>query len=88
MGLIGGGAVASIVTISFIVALAAHTDMPGIGRGIVATELILYLVFTVGVGLLTYFALIDDAYAYLELSLPRAKKGYRGVTGNPEGTER
>lgn len=87
MGLIGGGTVASVVVISFVVAIAAHKDLPSLKRAIVATELILYIVFTVGIGVLSYFLLVDKAYAYLELSLPKEKRGYRGITGNHEGSE-
>lgn len=87
MGLIAGGVVASVVIIAFVVAIAAHNDLPSLSRAIVATELIIYIVFTVGIGVLSYFLLVDKAYAWLELSLPEAKKGYRGITGNHEGAE-
>ena len=87
MGLIGGGVVVSLVMISFVVAIAAHSDLPHLKRAIVATELILYLVFTVGFGVVDYFFLVKKAYAYLELSLPSSEKGYKGITGNPEGSE-
>lgn len=72
MGLIGGSAVAAVTLIMFIIAIAAHQDIPSLKRSIVATELILYLVFTVGIGVLSYFALVKKAYAWLELGLPEA----------------
>jgi len=87
IGLFGGGIIAAITTVAFIITLATHTDTSNAGRGIIAIELITYLTFTVGLAVFSSFFLEPKAYEYLELSLPKNQRGYDGKSGNPEGSE-
>jgi hypothetical protein len=70
IGLIGGGIVAAIVTVAFIITLATHTDTDNVTRTLIALELVTYLTFTVGLAVFSAFAMEDRAYEWLELSLP------------------
>ena len=87
VGLIAGGFITSITTLLFIVTLATHTDIPSVSRRVIAIELGLYLLFTLGTAFFSNFMLDDSTNTYLQLTAPDSQRNWDGSTGNPEGSE-
>ena len=74
VGLIAGSFITSITTLLFIVTLATHTDIPSASRRVIAIELGLYLIFTLGTAFFSNLMLYDSTNTYLQLTAPDSQR--------------
>ena len=87
IGKVVGGMAVIGTEVLFALALVQTSDWTAITSSAIIVEMVLYLFFTVGLGLIVYEEIEPLAYEYLQWSLPAQDRDFDGTQMTPEGME-
>ena len=77
-GTILGGIVATLSTLTFLIAFLTFTPVDGFVYQYIVAEIAAYLFLTFGLWNIAYRSLVPKAYEYLQLGLPKSERTFRG----------
>ena len=73
-----GAVAAAYTTFMFLIALLTFTEVDGLKRQHVVAEMVGYIFFTFGLASIASKEIVPDAYEWLQLSVPKSERNFRG----------
>ena len=87
VGTIIGAFAAIYTTFMFLVAILNFTEYDGLKRQHVVAELLVYITMTFGLWRFAEKNIVPNAYEWLQLSVPKNERDFRGSEQTGEGSE-